>query len=415
MIWSLLLLLLLILLSGFFSSAETAMMSIPEVRLRHLIDQKIKYASQLFRLRKNSHKLLITILIGNNLVNIGSATLATTLSIKLFALIGWSGAMVLGITTGIMTLLILTFGEIVPKSVASKHSQQLALAYTPVMSFLLKALYPIVIVFDKLTIALMKNKSTNTQPLLTEEEVQTIIKLSEEEGSIKEEEKEMIQNIFKLDNISIGAIMTARPDVFAFEQTKLVSDVIKSIISEGYSRIPLYSEDLDNVTGILYTKDLIGVDLNTPLSKLKREAYFVPKTKNVDEMLNEFKKKKLHMAIVLNEHSTMIGVVTIEDLLEEIVGEIYDETDDQQEMNDVIKNGKHSYLLRGRAEIEFVSKKLNVEFDEDEYETISGFLMSELDRIPKEGDEVKFDNFIFKVEKIANNRIELVSAVKTQH
>ncbi|MCF7799012.1 hemolysin family protein [Candidatus Woesearchaeota archaeon] len=394
-----------VLLSGVFSSSEIAMFSLSELRIRHLVERGKKGALTLQKLKGRSHRLLITILIGNNVVNIGAAAVATALAITLFGTIG------VGIATGVMTLIILVAGEIVPKAFATTHAEKIALFMAPIFCFLEKVLFPLVWIFDGLT-SLFVPKGKTIAPRVTEEEVRDMVYISGEQGSIKLQEQQMIENIFRLDDTQIVEIMTARPDVVAFENSKQVDEVIYEIKENGYSRVPVFEGDLDNVTGILYAKDLLKTHGTKQLKELSRPAFVVPETIIADQLLKEFKRKKVHMAIVVNEHGTMTGLITIEDLLEEIVGEIYDETDSAQDItSDIKKLNDTDYVIRGKAEIDEVKKLLEINLGDDNA-TISGFIMQHLKHIPKEGEQFKLHGFKFIIKEVEHNRVEKVFVFK---
>jgi len=390
-----------VLLSGVFSSTEIAVFSLSELRIRHLVEKKRVGARRLQQLKQDSHKLLITILIGNNVVNIGAAAIATSIAITLFGNAG------VGIATGAMTFIILLVGEIVPKAFATIHAEKIALGMAPIIGFMQKLFFPFVWFFDIVTsFFIPKNKTLAIH--LSEEEVRDIVNMSGEQGSIKVQEKEMIQNIFLLDDTPVAEVMTPRPDVEALEDDKLVQDVVAFVKEKGYSRVPIYQGDLDNITGILYAKDLLMVKGHEKLSEIARPAFFVPETKLADEMLREFKQKKIHLAIVVNEHGTMTGLITIEDLLEEIVGEIYDETDTIEDIApDIKKINETDFVMRGRAEITDVEKVLGVHLGDDNA-TLSGFVMQQLSHIPKKGEQFKLHGYKFVVKEMIHNRVEKV-------
>lgn len=406
MIFEIIILLALVGLSGVFSSTEIAMFSISEVKLRHILDKKLPNAHLFKRLKEDNHTLLITILIGNNLVNIASAAFATSLAIQYF---GNSGV---AIATGVMTLLVLTFGEIIPKALATKHSIRISLTMAPMMSFLKKIFYPLVWVFDRFTAKILPANDFE-EPLITEEEVRGLVKMSEEEGSIKRQEEEMIQNIFNLDDTYTEDIMTPRPDIYALEDTLKVKEIITDIKNRGYSRIPVYHDDFDNVIGILYAKDLLSANPEEFIKNIIRPAFFVPETKRIDALLREFKQKKIHLALVVNEHGTNVGLVTIEDLIEEIVGEIYDETDRPEDnQNPVKKIQPNHFLMQGKAEVDDVEKALGITLDDEESSTLSGFIMNKLSRIPVAGDRFMFKSFQFTVKKVLARRVDLVEILR---
>lgn len=406
MITEILILLVLVVLSGIFSSTEIAMFSISEIKLRTLTDQRKPNAHLVQKLRADNHKLLIVILIGNNLANIGSAAMATAVAIGLF------GSNGVAIATGVMTLMILTFGEIIPKALATKNNVQIALFMAPIISFLMKLFYPLVWVFDRFTTIILPNNGLD-EPSITEEEVRGMVNMSEEEGSIKRQESEMIQNIFNLDDTVAEDIMTPRPDVFSLSAGLRVEQVLPEVKEKLYSRIPIYDEDMDNTIGLLYAKDLLRADDHVLLRDLVRPVFYVPEMKRSDSLLKEFKQKKMHLAMVVNEHGTVVGVVTIEDLLEEIVGEIYDEDDmPEGETNPIRAVGDNQYIIEGRAEIDDIEYELGMKLDDEDNSTLSGFVMSKLSRVPETGDVFQFKDYRFVVRKVDGKRVEEVELIR---
>ncbi|MDD3175421.1 MAG: CNNM domain-containing protein [Candidatus Nanoarchaeia archaeon] len=395
----------LIFLSALFSSTETAMFSISEIKLHHLLAQNKWGAKTLQKLKRDSHKLLITILIGNNVVNIGAASLATSIAINAFGNIG------IGIATGAMTLIILIFGEIMPKAIATVHATKIALPMAVIIDILKILMFPLVWFLDKF-VGILVPKGDPFSVRLTEEEVIDMVNLSGEQGSIKLQEREMIENIFELDDTPVSEVMTPRPDVEALEDHLRVDDVIAQIKEKGYSRIPLYKGDLDHITGVLYTKDLLMVDGRKQLKSIAKAPFFVHETKLADQLLREFKIKKNHLAIVVNEHGTMLGIVTIEDLLEEIVGEIYDETDTIEDITpDIRKINETDYVMRGKAEIDDVERVLNIHLDDEDNSTLSGFIVKKLAHIPKEGEHFKLHGYKFVIKEVNTNRVEKVFVI----
>ncbi len=375
----------LIILSGFFSSAEIALVSIPTLKIRQMINQKKKGAKTLLKIKEQEEKTLITILIGNNLVNIGASAVATKMAIDLWADAG------VGIATGIMTLIILTFGEIIPKSIASKKAKNYGLKIAPILLFLNKALHPLVILFINMNKIIHRIIKADQEPIITEEEVRELVNIGEEEGQIKPSEKEMIQNIFMFDDITAGDIMTPRPEMFALDWNMNLLDALPEIIEQEYSRIPVYDKRLDKIKGIIITKEILNlVSKGDTLKKLKeitKPAYFVPETMKIDKLLTELKKRKTHMAIVMNEHGGVEGLVTIEDVLEEIVGEIFDETDEPEKL--IRKTNKQEYKALGKTPITMINQKIGLKINEEaDFNTIAGFLHEKLGRIPTEGDKV---------------------------
>jgi len=405
MIIELVVLVILIFLSAVFSSSELAVFSLSDAKIRHFVEQKMRHASLLEKLKKDSHKLLITILIGNNIVNIASASLATALTLKFF-----DGNVAVAISTGIMTLIILTFGEIIPKAFATKKAKSISLGMAPILNFLMVLFYPLVWIFDILTSKVVSDED-NEMTLVTEDEVRDILKMSEEQGEIKEQEEEMIQNIFKLDDTYAEDAMTPRPDIYSFEAEKTVGEIRIQIKESGYSRVPIYEGDLDNTIGVIYAKDLLGLEDNIVIKDMMRPVFFVPETKKIDSLLRDFKSKKIHIAMVVNEHGTVVGLITIEDLLEEIVGEIYDEMDSPEDgVEGLLKKGNDGELfVRGKIELDDLEKLLGVNFEDNlENNTLSGLFMEKLSHVPEENEELRLFGYLFIVRKVNQNRIEEV-------
>ncbi len=398
-----------IILSGFFSSSELAFFSISTIELRRLVKKKVKHAVLVEKLKSNPHRLLSTILIGNNLVNIGGSAIATALAIDMFGNTG------VGIATGIMTFLILVFGEIIPKSYATRNAAKIALRIANIMRFLTYLFYPLVILFDAIT--KIFTPKISKRPLVTEEELIDITALSEEEGSIKSREKKMIHKVFELDDIEVKEIMTPRPDVFALDYSEKVLKVSNDIIGSGLSRIPVYDKKLDNIKGVVYTKELISVliDKNkrdrATLKDIMRKPFFVPENKITDALLREFQKNRIHVAIVVDEYGVVTGLVTIEDILEELVGDIFDETDESEKL--VKASGKKGFLILGKADIEDVNEMTGLRIEDDEgYETISGYILEKIGKIPQEGESFEIGKLTVKILGMKGNRIQKVKVIK---
>ena len=391
------LLLFLLFLSAFFSSSETALFSISQVKAKHIAKGARKSDKLIKKMKDDPHKLLSTILIGNNLVNVGSSAMATSIALTMFE----SNAV--GIATGVMTLLILVFGEIVPKSVATRNNLMIARIVIVPVYWLSIIFFPLIKILDFIPLLTGKVKD---RPTVTEEELITIVEVVEEEGQIKEEEKELIRNIFEFDDTSTSEIMTPRSDMFVIEVDKKLP--LKTIISSGFSRIPVIEHNSDNVIGILNIKDFF-MQLATGAKKpdirsIMRRPYFIPENKKLDTLLHQFKQRKDHMAIVVDEHGGVAGLVTLEDVLEEIVGEISDETDKVEPH--IVKVKSNEWIVLGKAHIDDVNKKIRMNIPESrEYDTISGYVLDEIGRIPKEKEELTIGNFVINVKEMDGNRI----------
>lgn len=396
----------LLMLSGFFSSAETALFSISRAKARHIAKEKGLTNSLIEKMKGDPHRLLSTILIGNNLVNVGAAALATSITIDLVA----SNAV--GIATGLMTALILIFGEIIPKSVATRNNVLIARLVIIPLYWLSVLFTPIIYLLNfipKLT-SKVQRKSR-----VTEEELMTFVEVVEEEGGIEEEEKELIHNIFEFDDTSASEIMTPRADMFVINVADELD--VEAIIRSGFSRIPVIEEDIDHVIGILNIKDLFMHQITSAKQidarSVMSEPYFVPENKKLDHLLQEFKRRKQHLAIVVDEHGGVSGLITLEDALEEIVGEIIDETD-RFEPN-IVKLNKNEWRVLGKSEIDDVNEKLAMEIpDTKEYDTFSGYILDQIGRIPQEKENINLGDFVVTVNEMDGTRIKEYIVKKTE-
>jgi CBS domain containing-hemolysin-like protein len=391
-------LLFLLILSGFFSSAETALFSISRVRARHLAKSPHATDKLIYRMKEEPHRLLTTILIGNNLVNIGAAALATAIAIEFFE------NQAVAIATIIMTILILVFGEIMPKSFATRNNLMLARFVIFPIYWLSIIFYPLIVVLDFIPRITGKIKKT---PSATEEELKTFVEVVEEEGEIKEEEKEFIHNIIEFDDTSASEIMTPRGDMFVVD----VGDELdlKQLLQSGYTRFPVIKGGLDKVVGTINIKDVFMHQTTSaqPVSikKIMTKPYFVPENKKLDTLLKQFKRRKQHIAIVVDEHGGISGLITLEDVLEEIVGEIRDETDHEEPH--IVRLKKNEWRVLGKSEIEDVNETLGINIPESkEYDTFSGYILDRIGRIPDLNDQIATDELEVTVKKMEGNRIQ---------
>ncbi len=386
----------LLLLSGFFSSAETALFSISNTKARHLA-KRDRVGRLINTMKADPHRLLSTILIGNNVVNVGASALATSLAIGMFP--GYA----VGIATGVMTLLILVFGEVFPKSIATRNNVIIArLAIYPVF-WLSIAFYPLLIFLNFIPRITGKIKKS---PHVTEEELMTIVEAVEEEGQIKEEEKELIHKIFEFDDTAASEIMTPRGDMFVIDIDQELN--LGQILESGYTRIPVIEGDIDHVIGILTIKDLFLHTISESaedVRKIMRAPYFVPENKKLDSLLQQFKKRRNHMAIVVDEHGGVSGLITLEDALEEIVGDITDESD--KEEAHIVKLKAKEWIVLGKTDVDEINQKIPINIpDSKEYDTFSGYVLYTTGRIPQENEEILIDGFSITVKEIDGVRIK---------
>lgn len=403
-------LIVLILLSGFFSGSETAIISVSDAKVRSLVKEKKRSAETLNLLKKDPHKLLITILIGNNLVNIGASVLATVVFTNAF---GSSG---LGIATGVMTLLVLIFGEITPKSFATKYSVGIALFVCKPLYILQIIFSPIIWVMNKLVkflINLMGHEYNEEE--VSEEEIKALIELGAEKGSIQKHEKELLKNILQFNDITVEEVMTPRISVDALPSDTTLQEAIDFVIKKSHSRIPIYENTIDNVIGIVTIKDILmlseqfndnkkleNCDLKTPL--------FVPVSKKIDVLFKEFQKARTHIAVVIDEYGGTAGIVSLEDLLEEIVGEIIDESDiEEMPISEV---SDYEIEAHGVTKLEDINDYLGISIKGHEKEPISALILDKLNRFPKNGEIIDLPYAQIKILKIHGNKILKVSVSK---
>lgn len=391
-------LVILVVFSGFFSSAEIALFSLNEAKTRHLAKKEDKFNLLILKMKAIPHRLLTTILIGNNLVNIAATSLATAVAINLYGSTG------VGIATGIMTFLILVFGEIIPKSVATRNNLLIAKIVILPIYWIYLLFYPFIKLMD--FIPLLTGKMEKI-PTVTEEELLTYVEVGEEEGEIRREERELIRNVFEFDDIYSSEIMIPRRDMFVID----IDDVpeMSVLLDAGFSRFPVFEENIDNVVGTVHVKDIFKYYTEKgswpSIREVMRTPYFIPEHKRINTLLHQFKYRKNHMAIVVDEHGGVAGLITLEDVLEEIVGEISDETDYVEPH--IVKIKANEWVVLGKASIEEVNKKLKHNIPESPvYDTFSGYILEYIGRIPEEKEVITLDKMVVTVKDMEKNRIE---------
>ena len=405
--WQLVILVILIALSSFFSAAETVLMSLNKIRIRHLVDENIKGAKLLEKLTNAPNKLLGSILIGNNIVNIGASALASSLAMKLF---GDSGV---ALATGVMTVLVLIFGEITPKTIAKQKSEQISLRIIKIINIVVKVLTPLVFVFTQISqvfIKLLGAEPDVNESFITQEELKTMVGVSEEEGVLEEEEKEMIFNVFEFGDLQVKDVMIQRVDIVAVNVDVTYDEILDVIKQEQFSRIPVYNETIDDIVGVLNIKDLLFISdedkKNFDIKKFMRDPFYTFEFKKVMELFAEMKKSRNHISIVLDEYGGTVGIATIEDLVEEVVGEIEDEYD--QEEKEIQCINEKEYMLEGSTRLHDIKDIIGLDLESDEFDSIGGLIIGELGRFPEEKEEVTYNNIKFIVEEVDKNRIKKV-------
>jgi len=388
----------LVMMSAFFSAAEIALFSLSRLKVRQMIDNKAVNAKIIKKLKDEPQKLLTTILVGNNLVNILASVYATTIAMEYFQ------SHTIAIVTGIMTFTILIFAEIIPKSVGSSNPELTAQVLAWPILWIQYILLPLILVFEIIT----KMGSTiigKETPIVTKEELKSMIAAGEEVGEIKKIEKEMIDKIFKFDDMNASHIMTPRGDMIVVNMKASLKEALKKIVDSGFSRLPVYEKTRDKIVGVLYIKDVVEATKKEKIvEQIMKPADFVPTTKKVDDLLDHFQQIKKHMAIVIDENGVVQGLVTLEDVLEEIVGEILDERD-KVEPN-IKKLNKTTWMVMGKTPIEEFTKKFGIEIDKQkDYETASGYIISKIGKIPESGEEIELNNHKIIIEESRNQRL----------
>ena len=399
-------------LSAFFSSAETALMACNKIRMKNLAEDGNRKAAKVLQVTENQPKMLSAILIGNNLVNLSASALATVFATNTFG----SGAV--GLSTGILTLLVLLFGEITPKGIASQKSDDIALAYAGYVYLLMQILTPVIYCINLLSKGvqrLLRIDLSKKQDAITEEELRTLVDMGHEEGVIETDEKKMITNVFDFGDQVAKDIMIPRVEMTCVDVETDFQEVLEIFRKERYTRMPVYEEDTDNIIGILNIKDVFlkGQERNFSLRSLMRQPLFTFELKKVSKLLNEMRKSSSNVAIVLNEYGSCVGMITLEDMLEEIVGDIHDEYDEEEEEEiGKIRISDHEYLVEGSMKLNDLNEILGTELESEDYDSIGGYLTGLFEHLPNKGEAVIEGGLKFVVEAANDTRVEKVRIFK---
>ncbi len=398
----------LLLLSAFFSASETALTSLNRLKLKNLVEEGRKNAVKVEKLVTNQAKLLSTILIGNNIVNIVASSLATYFALHTFG----DSSFYIGVATFVLTLLVLIFCEITPKTIATENAEKVAFLVATPMLFFVWLLTPVVFVVTIFTDALLKlvRREETPKPIITESELKTIVNVSHEEGVLEVDEREMIHNVFKFGDTSAYDICTPRTDMIAISLHSTYDEILNTFQEHGFSRLPVFGEDYDDIVGIIYLKDFFFKTAreNFQIKDILREPLYTYEAKPTLELFNEMRLNRTTMAIVLDEHGGTSGLVTIEDFIEEIVGDLSDEYDEVEEDIKIIK--ENEVLVDGGTKIEEINKMLGTNLESKYYETIGGYVIEILGRVPEPLEEVERSSggkkLKFIAEALDKNRIE---------
>lgn len=408
-----LLIVVLLVLSAFFSASETAYSSVNVLRLRTMSEDGNKRAKKALRNAGQFNKLIATILIGNNLVNIAISSLITVLVSEQFK------NSAVAIATGISTLAVLTFGEIIPKSFAKSHAEDLALSFSGILSFLVTVFTPLSWCFLRLMAPFNKHDSDDDrdkQPTITEQELMYMLDTIEEEGVMEQKEKELVQSAIEFNDITVEEIITPRVNMVALDVNEEPEEILSLVMEEGFSRIPVYNDTVDHIVGIVQARDILQCAVkheSLDLHKLVTEPLYVHRMMKISRLLSEFQRKKIHIAVVMDDYGGILGIVTLEDVLEELVGEIYDERDEV--VNEFTATAKDTFEISGDMPVDEFLDEIHYHpdsIDEDDFDTMNGLALSILEHIPKAGETFTIDRMTFTVlevdeQKITKMRIRL--------
>lgn len=396
--------------SAFFSSAETALTAVNKVRLEALLEEGNKKASTALKLLENRPKMLSAILIMNNVINLSASALTTTLAMK------YLGNTYIAAATGILTFILLIFGEITPKSIATLKSEELSLSYAKTISFVVKLLTPIIIIVDKISSVIIRMFGVDpneSRAAMTEYELRSIVETSHEDGVIESEEREMINNVVDFGDSFAKDIMIPRVDMTCVSVDASFDELKELFFEKKYTRLPIYEETTDNIVGVLNMKDVLFYDNyeGFTIRNLMREPNFTFEYKKTSELLAEMRQTSISIIFVLDEYGATVGLITLEDLLEEIVGEIRDEYDEDEKDN-IKKISDREYIIDGSMKLDDINNALDTDFTSDEYDSIGGLIIEKLEHIPEPSETVCLeDGTRLKVESMEKNHIEQVNLI----
>lgn len=397
-------LIILVFLSGFFSSAETAYSTVNRVRIRTLAQENHKGAVRVLGILDQYGKMLSAILIGNNIVNLSASSVATTFAIKIW------GSYTVGIVTGVLTFIVLIFGEIIPKTWAMQRSEKITLVYSRTVRFLMTLLTPVIFIIDKLSdwiLRLLHISSDGNTFSITEKELKTYVDVSHEDGVIESEERELIYNVFDFGDTVAKDIMIPRIQMTTVPIDATYQELLSTFQDSMFTRIPVYDDDPDNIIGVVNIKDFILVKDKEKfqIKKILREAYYTYEYKSVSDLLMEIREKSLSIAFVLSEYGATVGMITMEDMIEELVGEIRDEYDaDEEELIQEMDDGR--YLVEGQMKLDDINDALDIELDSEDYDSIGGLIIEKLERLPQDKESIELDNgIILQADGVQDNRI----------
>ena len=396
--------------SGFFSASETALMSLSRIKIRHMEEDGVRGAKLVGSLLEDSNRLLTSILIGNNIVNIAATSISTSLFITLW------GAQGVAAATALMTVLVLIFGEITPKTISANTPEKVSLIVAKPIKIFMIILKPVVGIFNIITKIIFKLLGVDdhgVRPFITEEELKTMVNVSHEEGLLEIEEREIINNVFEFGDMQAKEAMVQRLDIVAIDVEDSYEEIIELFKTEKLSRMPVYEETIDDIIGILNIKDVIFLSdeeiVNFDVKKYIRDPFFTYEFKKITQLLEEMKKDKSQMAIVVDEYGGTAGLITIEDLVEVIVGDIEDEYDEEEDEIEVISSNE--FLVEGSTKISDVNEVLDINLESEEFDSIGGYIIGYIKHIPEENEVIEVDGVKFNIESVDKNRIKKIRII----
>jgi putative hemolysin len=406
---SLLFLAVLMVLSAFFSGTEIALFSLGEARARTLQEEGRRGARALVELKSNPERLLATILIGNNIVNIGAAAIATALALETF------GSQGVAYATGIMTLVVLVFGEITPKGLASANNVRVSLMVAPIILFLARILYPAVWPLERLTRAFVRRSNRMGVPSVTEGEIREMTAIGHAEGSIDERERQIIERAFWLDEKRAWDVMTPRVEIFAWRADRTLGDIAAELTQLRFSRIPVFAETIDDIVGVLHVRDayqaLLAGQHTEPVGTFAREPLIVPGSISLTKLLSEFQTRRIHMGIVIDEYGGTDGLVTLEDVIEELVGEIVDETDIERQP--IVRISRNELEVEGGADLREINHFFNTALPQLEHRSLNGYILDELGHVPEPGEEVEREGILIRILEASDTQVQRVRLIRS--
>jgi putative hemolysin len=405
-----------LILIALLSSSEVAFIAVNRIRLRNLIEKGNTSAKTVQKIRDQHDRLFSAVILSGNLFTILATSVGTALALKFF---GQDSGVI--IATVVMTFLTVVFGELAPKTFAVNHAEGIALALAKPMKIYIKLITPLIWIFNKssnLIIRLFGGEIKPAPQFLTEEEMKAMINIGEEEGTLEKEEKEMLQNVFEFGDKRVSEVMVPRTEIVSIPEDAVVADALKLVSEEGYSRYPVIKETVDNITGVLYVKDILRkmakeeVTPQTPIKNFVRDAYYIPESKMVTALLDDMQKNKFQIAIIIDEHGGTAGLITLEDIMEEIVGGLQDEFEAIEAEKEVEIVDESTFVVSGSTGIDEINELVGIDLKSEEFNTIGGFLFGLFGHLPKVGEQLRYHNIRFLILEMAGKKIEKIKITK---